>query len=59
MTAETARVERIRIEQHSVAGMLWFGAWLFTVAFLKLPFLKAALALLVWPYYLGVVLRAP
>jgi hypothetical protein len=54
---ETGRVlmekERIRIEQHSAVGMLWFGAWLFTLGFLHLPFWKAVLALLVWPYYLG------
>ena len=48
--------QRIRIEQHSAIGMLWFGAWLFTVAFLHLSFWKGALALLVWPYYLGVAL---
>lgn len=59
MTAESGHVERIRIEQHSFAGMLWFGAWLFTIGFLKLSFLKAVLALLLWPYYIAVVLRAP
>ncbi len=59
MTVESARVERIRIEQHSFAGTLWFGAWLFTIGFLKLSFLKAVLALLIWPYYLAVMLRAP
>ena len=48
--------QRIRIEQHSAFGVLWFGAWLFTVAFLHLSFWKGALALLVWPYYLGVAL---
>jgi hypothetical protein len=59
MTAESARVERIRFEQHSFAGTLWFAAWLFTIGFLKLPFLKAVLALLLWPYYIAVLLRAP
>ncbi|MEZ4416383.1 MAG: hypothetical protein R3E10_11615 [Gemmatimonadota bacterium] len=47
-------MEKIKIEQHSIAGTLWFGAWLFTLGFLKLGFWKAVLALLVWPYYLGV-----
>ncbi|HTI05216.1 MAG TPA: hypothetical protein VL549_07865 [Gemmatimonadales bacterium] len=48
--------QRIRIEQHSAIGMLWFGAWLFCIAFLHLSFWKGVLALLVWPYYLGTAL---
>ena len=47
------RTEKIRIEQHSAAGMLWFIGWLFTIGYLHLPFWKAVLGLLVWPYYLG------
>ncbi len=35
-------------------GALWFAGWLFTLGFLKLAFFKAVLALLFWPYYLGV-----
>lgn len=46
--------ERIRIEQHSVAGTLWFASWLFTIGFLDLSFLRGVLAILLWPYYLGV-----
>jgi len=45
--------QRIRIEQHSAIGMLWFAAWLFTIGFLHLSFWKALLALVVWPFYLG------
>lgn len=52
-------MERIRIEQHGAMGMLWFGAWLFTIGFLQLAFWKGVLALLLWPYYLGVALSAP
>ncbi len=55
-TVERAQTQRIRIEQHSAIGMLWFGAWLFTIGFLHLSFWKAALALLIWPYYIGVAL---
>lgn len=50
--------QKIRIEQHSFAGTLWFGAWLFTIGFLHLTFWKGLLALLVWPYYLGVALSS-
>ena len=47
------RAQKIRIEQHSISGALWFGGWLFTIGFLQLPFWKGLLALLVWPYFLG------
>jgi hypothetical protein len=46
-------VERVQIVQHSVGGLLWFAAWLFTIGFLHLTFWKGVLALLLWPYYLG------
>jgi len=48
--------QRIRIEQHSAIGMLWFAAWLFTIGFLHLSFFKGLLALLLWPYYIGLAL---
>lgn len=50
--------EKIRIEQHSFGGMLWFAAWLFTVGYLGLGFWKGAFALVLWPYYLGTALAA-
>jgi len=37
-------------------GMFWFAGWLFTIAFAKLIWWKAVLALLLWPYYLGAVI---
>lgn len=55
-TVERPPTQRIRIEQHSAIGMLWFGAWLFTIGFLHLSFWKGVLALLVWPYHIGVAL---
>ena len=51
------KTERIRIEQHGAAGVLWLAAWLFTIGFLDLAFWKGVLALLVWPYYLGTAAR--
>jgi len=48
------KVQKIRVQQHPSAGMAWFGGWLFTIGFLHLGFWKGALALLVWPYFLGV-----
>jgi len=38
-------------------GSFWFVGWLFTIGLLPLPFWKAALALIVWPYFLGLALR--
>lgn len=33
---------------------IWFAAWLFTIGFLHLTFWKAVLAIVLWPYYVGV-----
>lgn len=46
--------QRIKIEQHSGTGMLWLAGWLFTIGYLHLSFWKGVLALIVWPYYIGV-----
>jgi hypothetical protein len=48
--------EKIRIEQHSVGGLIWGSGWLFTIGFLKLTFWKGMFALFIWPYYLGVLI---
>lgn len=55
-TVHRTPTERIRIEQHSAIGMLWFAGWLFTIGYLHLSFWKGVLGLIVWPYYLGVAL---
>ena len=47
-------MDKVKIEHHSVSGSLWFGGWLFTLGFLQLTFWKGLLAIVVWPYYLGV-----
>ena len=47
-------MEKIRIEQHSFMGTVWFGGWLFTIGFLHLSLWKGALAIVVWPYFLGI-----
>jgi hypothetical protein len=46
-------MERIRIEQHSSIGLLWFIGWLFTIGYLNLGFWQGVLAIIVWPYFLG------
>jgi hypothetical protein len=39
------------------AGLLWIGGWLFTIGFAKLVWWKAALAVVLWPYFLGATVR--
>lgn len=48
--------KRGHTENASLVGPVWYIGWLFTVAFAKLSFFKALLALLFWPYYLGLAL---
>ena len=45
---------KIKIEHHTLSGGLWFMAWLFTIGFLKLGFWQGVLAIIAWPYFLGV-----
>lgn len=45
-------MEKVKIEQ-SCGVFSWFAGWLFTIGFLKLAFGKAALAIILWPYYIG------
>ena len=53
-SAGKARSEKISIEQHGGTGLLWFAGWLFSIGFLHLSFWKGVLALVIWPYYIGV-----
>jgi hypothetical protein len=50
-------MERIQIHQHGFVGAVWIAAWLFTIGFLRLTFWKGVLAIVLWPYFLGVVFR--
>ena len=54
MECDGKPTQRIKIQRHSFAGMLWFAAWLFTIGFLHLGFWRGVLAIVIWPYYLGV-----
>lgn len=49
-------MQKIKVEQHTFTGGLWFMLWLFTIGFLHLTFWKGVLAIIIWPYYLGVAL---
>ncbi len=49
-------MQKIKIENNVFGGGLWIVAWLFTVGFLKLSFWSGVLALVIWPYYIGLSL---
>ena len=51
-------MQKVKIEQNGFMGMLWFGAWLFTIGYLHLNFWRGVLAVVLWPYYLGMTFRA-
>ncbi len=56
--AET--VEKIKVVQRHafLGGSFWCAAWLFTIGFLHLGFWRGVLALVIWPYYIGVRVSA-
>jgi hypothetical protein len=51
--AEGEKMQKIRIEQHTFMGTVWVAAWLFTIGFLHLAFWNGVLAIVLWPYFLG------
>jgi len=51
-------MEKIKIENQSFTAFSWFAAWLFTIGFLHLSFWKGVLAILLWPYYIGIFVSA-
>jgi hypothetical protein len=50
-------MQKIKVES-GTAGIIWFVGWLFTIGYANLTFWQGVLGLLVWPYYLGDLLRA-
>ena len=37
----------------ALAGVVWFGGWLFTITFANLVWWKIILGIVVWPLFLG------
>jgi hypothetical protein len=54
MTQQVVTQTRAPAAGASLSGTVWFGGWLFTIAFAKLVWWKA----LVWPYFLALALRS-
>jgi hypothetical protein len=46
-------IQKLRVEHHHFWGLLWIAAWLFTIGFLHLTFWRGVLAIVLWPYYIG------
>ena len=53
-----AAMEKTRVIHTGGMGLLWCAGWLFTIGYLKLSFWPAALAILIWPYHIGVAVAA-
>jgi hypothetical protein len=51
--AEDKKTIQGKLEVAGIMGPIWIMGWLFTVGFVQLPFWKAVLAAVIWPYYLG------
>ncbi|HEY0282150.1 MAG TPA: hypothetical protein VGC27_05965 [Rhizomicrobium sp.] len=52
-------MEKSHVTVHAEgAGLFWLAGWLFTVGYLKLAFWPGALAILIWPYHIGVAVAA-
>jgi hypothetical protein len=52
MTEDKA-IFRGRMDMSGLVGPIWFIGWLFTIGYTHLRLLRALLALILWPYYLG------
>ncbi|MFB0517405.1 MAG: hypothetical protein ACETWG_12485 [Candidatus Neomarinimicrobiota bacterium] len=48
---------RIQVDAGGIIGPIWFIGWLFTLAYVQLPWWKAIIGLIIWPYFLGTSLR--
>jgi uncharacterized membrane protein len=53
-----SKTPKIQVVQHTFVGGLWCAAWLFTIGFLHLGFWRGVLAIVLWPYYIGLHVSA-
>jgi hypothetical protein len=51
---EKSQSQKVKIRHQPSLGLAWIAAWLFTIGFLHLTFWQGVLAIVIWPYYLGV-----
>jgi hypothetical protein len=48
---------KVKVDTAGVGGSFWAMGWLFTIGYLHLPVAKAIFAIILWPYYIGVMLH--
>ena len=48
---------RRNVQTGSLAGMIWTIGWMFTIAYANLLWWQTLLAILIWPYFLGLAVR--
>ncbi len=48
---------KVKVGSEGACGAIWVIGWMFTIGFLQLVWWKALLALIIWPWYLGVAVR--
>ena len=51
-------MEMIKVEQHGFTAFSGFAGWLFSIGFLHLGFFQGLLAIVLWPYYIGLAVSA-
>jgi len=47
-------MDKVKVENHGFTAFSWFAGWLFSIGFLHLSFGQGVLAVVLWPYYIGV-----
>jgi len=57
MAEEKERKRWYRRRAPNLIIPIWFIGWIFTIGFASLNWWQTILALVVWPYFLGVALR--
>ncbi|HTX90287.1 MAG TPA: hypothetical protein VMC09_03635 [Anaerolineales bacterium] len=51
------KTKTVKVNNGSAAGAFWTAGWIFTMAFAKLIWWKALLAIIIWPWYLALAVR--
>ena len=58
MSTETeTKPKPVVVRSGGTAGVFWTAGWMFTIAFAKLIWWQALLALVIWPWYLALAVR--
>ena len=58
MSTETeTKPKQVVVRSGVTAGVFWTAGWMFTIAFAKLIWWQALLALVIWPWYLALAVR--